>query len=333
MKLQRIIKFAVLSVATVVGACQSAESDGAPSSSGSEARCAEVIDKLKQCYPDLESDGKCTEETVAAFDSKNVASLDCGSMDNLGKADAFSFGGCGNDEHVCSFIFCCDNYTIGRYPQSAEWDIVDLVKDFQSVLPSNVESEQAALSRDQLVKGVSWTWSADVVEAKGGSAKKMAVELSQRIIEVPYAQFVQRLPAESWGIKLAYYIGGEVAVDQQDPQGRAVRQVERMVLSPFPCAIDLRIGNNDMTKAEVIEYGTERAKVFWRVYFSDNDSTEADVGSVEFSAYDASSTLVTFHSAHRLNAPGGVHIPTDAVELALKTYFLDHIAKYAQVVK
>jgi hypothetical protein len=133
-------------------------------------------------------------------------------------------------------------------------------------------------------------------------------------------------------VSLDYYLGGQVVVVEEDVQGRVVRQVERMVLGALPCNLDVRLGNNDMTKAEIIEVQAERAKVFWRVYYSDNNSTETDVGSVEFSAFDPDATLVTFHSAHRLNMPLGIHIDNSVVKLVLNTYFLDHIAHYRELV-
>ncbi len=104
-----------------------------------------------------------------------------------------------------------------------------------------------------------------------------------------------------------------------------------MVLSPFPCDWDVPLTNMDMTKVEVIEYGADQAVVYWRVMYSDNDSTETDVGSVTFARHD-DGTLITFHSAHRLNAPGGIHIPNDVVQWVLRTFFVEHIIHYGEIV-
>jgi hypothetical protein len=297
-----------------------------------DQRCDEVVGQLAQCYPDLAAQGQCTAQTLELYEAYDVASLPCATMDDMGKADVFSYGGCGAGEHVCAYIFCCDDYVITQGPESWEWDITGVVEAFQAAVPAAVARERDAATTADLLGGVSWTWEQEVVEPAGAAPKAMAVELSERVIEVPYAAFSQALAAEDWGVSLAFYLGGEVRVNERDAQGRAVRQHERMVLNPFPCDMDTRLANNDMTKVEVIEYGSDWARVNWRVYYSDNDSTEADVGSVEFSAHDARSTRVTFHSAHRLNAPLGIHIPNDVVRAVLKGYFLDHIRRYAQLV-
>jgi len=105
-----------------------------------------------------------------------------------------------------------------------------------------------------------------------------------------------------------------------------------MVLSAFPCNADTRLGNMDMTKAEWIYYYADGALVYWRVYHSDNNSVEADVGTVEFWSYDASTTLVVFHSAHRLNAPLGIHISNTLVRPTLEWFFLRYIDRYREIV-
>jgi hypothetical protein len=296
-----------------------------------DEQCAQIIADLTACYPDLELDGECTEETVQLYEYHNVAELECTDVDDIGKADLFAFGGCGEGEHVCAYIFCCDDYVVTQMPEAIDYDIETLIEDYQALLPSQVAEERAGLSRTELVEGRAWTWEQDLADRVDAPLKTMAVELSVQLIEVPYSDFVDRLAPATWGINLAYYLGGQLLVIEED-QGLAVKQVERMVLSPFECDMDTRLGNMDMTKTEVIRYYSGRAKVYWRVYHSDNNSTEADVGSVEFSQYDEFSTLVTFHSAHRLNAPLGIHISNDLVQVTLQTYFLEHIRHYADLV-
>ena len=319
---------ACTSLVALMGACGSNSEE---SSSADAERCEEIVQALTACYPDLAAEATCTPETIAMYEQYDVQTLSCDAMDDMGKADAFAFDGCDAGEHVCGFIFCCEDYTITRSPTSAEWDILDLVNDYQAATPSDVLAEQASISDAELADGVSWTWEQEIVEQHGASPKLMAVELSQRLLPIAYDDFVQKLAPQDWGVNLEYYIGGEVEVYDTDEQGRATKQVERMVLSPFPCDMDTRLGNNDMTKVELIDYGQDYARVTWRVYNSDNDSTEADVGSVEFNAYE-DETLVTFYSAHRLNAPLGIHIDNVIVQKILKSYFLEHIAAYRRIV-
>jgi len=322
------LHLAILS-STVLPALACSPSDGEPAATPN--RCAEIVNALKSCYPDLEAEGRCTPETLSAFENYDMGTLSCEALDDMGKADVFAFGGCGEGEHVCGFVFCCADYTITRDPTATDWDLVELVDEFQLELPADVEAERLALSANDLEAGVAWTWEQDIVATVGAAPKPMAVELSERVISLPYDDFIARMPPQEWGIHLQYYVGGEVQVVETDSAGRATEQSERMVLSPFPCDMDTRLGNNDMTKAELIEYDDRGAKVRWRVYYSNNDSTEADVGSVEFRAQDAG-TRVTFFSAHRLNAPLGIHISTSIVQVVLQTYFLDHIEAYRRYV-
>ncbi len=128
--------------------------------------------------------------------------------------------------------------------------------------------------------------------------------------------------------------GGEIQVKvyERDGKDRATRRLERMVLTPFPIRVETALTNNDMTKVEVIDYRDDGATVYWRVMYSDNDSTETDVGSVDFRRFDDSSTVITFHSAHRLNA-AGFHIPNKLVKIALKSTFLGFIEHYRTLVE
>jgi hypothetical protein len=87
-----------------------------------------------------------------------------------------------------------------------------------------------------------------------------------------------------------------------------------------------------MTKVEVIVYESDRSTVYWRVMYSDNDSTVTDVGSVEFSAYDSFSTLITFHSAHALNGPLSIPIPLSVLAPALSSTFLGFTQNYVDMI-
>lgn len=141
----------------------------------------------------------------------------------------------------------------------------------------------------------------------------MAVEYTAGVTDVPFDAFVALLPAQDWGVELDHDLGGERQILDTDAQGRAVSQVERMVLSALPCDFEDALLNQDMTKAERILYGDDAITVYWRVYYSDNGTTAADVGSVSFVRHDAG-TQVVFHSAHSLRA---FHVPLpNAVAMA-----------------
>jgi hypothetical protein len=302
-------------------------------STGGGDRCSQVIAAMAACYPDLATEGRCSESTVAEFDRLDLGSKDCDTIDDVGKADWFAAGGCDAGQHVCDWIFCCDDYVITWRPSSAEdWNVTPVIDALGAALPDEVASAAAEASWEQLRGGVSWHYQQQVAERVGGAPKDLAVEYTQQLVEVPYEDFSAVLPAQSWGVELAHYLGGQVEVYEQDAQGRATAQLERMVLSPVPCDWESPLSNNDMTKVEIIEREPDRARVSWRVMYSNNDSTVTDVGSVEFAAYGSTATLITFHSAHKLNAPGGIPIPLAILGPALSYTVLDFTRHYAEIV-
>jgi hypothetical protein len=329
----RLLALAVLTSAGLMLGCGSEASPEAQPSAAE--RCETFISKMAVCQPDLANEARCTEDTLKQMEDLGLAEKECGEVQKAGKADWFSFGGCDSGEHICGWLFCCDDYVITWSPTSDDdWDIIAVIEEMQSNAPAKAKEEIESATRSELRNQVSVTFTQKVAEYVGRPALDMAVHISKGLVEVPYDLFQQRLPAQEWGIELDHYLGGEVKIYETDEQGRAVRQLERMVLSPFPVVdIENKLTNNDMTKVEVIEYAEDHATVFWRVMYSNNNSTETDVGSVDFRAYNDSSTLVTFHSAHRLNAPGGIHVPNDLLRIALKMTFGDFIAHYRKLVE
>jgi hypothetical protein len=204
-----------------------------------------------------------------------------------------------------------------------------VVETFEAATPAAARAALDEASDDHLRSVVSRTYVQPVAETVGGEPVEAAVEITRGLIDVPYETFIALLPPETWGVRLAHYLGGEVEVYERDAQERATRQLERMVLSPLPCDLEGPLSNNDMTKVERIVYGPDSAKVYWRVMHSDNNSTVSDVGSVEFRSRGAG-TLVTFHSAHRLNALGGIPIPLTLLRPALAATFTDFVEGYGE---
>lgn len=227
-----------------------------------------------------------------------------------------------------------DPYPITCLPRTESlWDVVGVVEAFQAQTPSWAFDWIRNATREQLLGDVSVSFVQEVADAVGAEPRNTAVHITTGIVEVPYETFIQIIPMENWGIELASRLGGEVLVYDVDDQGRATRQLERMVLSPFTVPLWTGLADNDMTKVEIIEHGVDGARVVWRVIYSDNGATEMDVGSVEFRRYDLDSTQVTFHSAHRLNALGAVHVPSDVLAPVLELTFrglVDHYRSLAE---
>ena len=291
-------------------------------------QCATLIGNMSACYPDLTAEGRCTQETLDLAAQHNLFQKSCEEVAQAGKADWFSLGGFGAGEHVCNWLFCCDDYEITWYPSAdRHWNIVSVVQHFQAQAPAAERATVDAATDADLRSGVSVAFEQDVQEYSDLPAQRLAVHISRLLIEVPYAELETRLPAEAWGVNLDHYLGGQVVVFDRDTESRATRQLERMVLTPLPIDFEHVLSNNDMTKVEVIEYADERATVYWRVMHSNNASTVTDVGSVDFQAWNGG-TLVTFHSAHRLQTLGGIPIPNALLKGLLSQTFMDFLTHY-----
>ena len=332
------MKRPVLGALTVTGmlllsSCGEGGNDGLAAASAAE-QCEALIATMAKCHPDLANEGSCTQETLELAAKNGLYDQSCTEITEAGKADWFSFRGCDPGQHVCDWIFCCDDYRITWSPSGdRDWDFVSVVQVFQAAAPLAEVAEIDAATEAELGAGVSVNFVQSVQEYSDEAAEELGVHISKIRVDIPYADFQKALPAAAWGTHLDHYLGGEVQVIERDDQNRVVRQLERMVLSPFPVDFEAVCTNNDMTKVEIIEYAEDVATVYWRVMYSNNGSTVTDVGSVDFRAHDEKSTLITFHSAHRINALGGIRIPNSLLRPVLSMTFMDFLTHYKKLVQ
>jgi len=307
------------------GACQPAEDEALTRD--------ELWEILSSCYPDLPPEAQAIEGTLEQYSADDFEGMDCNEIDDAGKADLFSFGGCATGEHVCSWLFCCeDDYDIHWNPDDEDWSFVSTVVTYQEATPEWALDELESASYQDLLDAVSVTFEQDVDAGTGKGPQELAIEITAGIIPVSFETFLERFSPDTWGVNLDHYLGGEVQVYAHDEQGRVLRQLERMVLSPFSCDAESPLSNQDMTKVEHIVYAEDSATVYWRVMYSDNDSTATDIGTVTFTRDGHSDTLVIFHSAHRLRTAIGTDIPNTLVMLTLAPFFSDHVREYREIV-
>jgi hypothetical protein len=233
---------------------------------------------------------------------------------------------------VCAYILCQCAYAVKNEYAVTEtiplssgseanplFDPRDEIFQLQQHTPKKYLDELAQrLGNQDTSKGFQTAYIQEVREYPSSKPLKMAVELTRIIIDVPYYEFIQKIPPEAWGAHLSGYLGGEVLVLKRDGQSRATHQIERMVLRA-------PIRNLDMTKSEVIVYDSDRATVYWRVFHSDNGTTRSDIGCVEFAGIDSKSTMVTFQSAHRL------YVPNFLVKWSLASTFMRHLENYKKI--
>ncbi|MBI5497278.1 MAG: hypothetical protein HY904_19850 [Deltaproteobacteria bacterium] len=170
--------------------------------------------------------------------------------------------------------------------------------------------------------------------------------LTEGVIDLPFEEFVKKMPPDRWGPNLAEYRGGEVKVTARDAQGRVTEQRERMVTeTPLSKYLRPLFGNyaNDMTKVEKIVYDDKNRTVAvkWEVLASDNKTTLIDMGELRFSARGGK-TKAEFESEHRIDTfPGTLEtiekIPVlnrvvqGATETVMRDFFAACVKRYQDV--
>lgn len=184
--------------------------------------------------------------------------------------------------------------------------------------PNNVIGKLEHATNVELERGFKSIYLHNVREYFNSKPQETVVELTCILINVPYKEFIQKIPPEKWGINLAYHLGGEVLCLKRDEQLRTTHQIERMVLAA-------PIKNLDMTKSEVIVYEKDRSTVYWRVFNSDNHTTILDIGYVEFAISGSESTIIKFQSAHKL------YLPNIVLRYTLANTFIHHLKNYKAI--
>ncbi len=130
-------------------------------------------------------------------------------------------------------------------------------------------------------------------------------ELTEGVVDMPFDEFMAKMPADRWGVNLASYRGGEVKVTERDDQGNVTLQRERMVTeTPLSKLLPGVFEANDMTKVESIHRDENSVTVKWEVLDSDNKTTLKDIGEIRFIRM-GDKTKIEFESEHRVDTfPG-----------------------------
>ena len=79
------------------------------------------------------------------------------------------------------------------------------------------------------------------------------------------------------------YLGGVLVPLAHDSSGRPVRQAERNIYLPQPNYLVLYQGKTiDVSKLEVVEYGANCHRLYWKTVLSENGSAACDDGIATF---------------------------------------------------
>lgn len=228
---------------------------------------------------------------------------------------------------MINFISGCTGIThITKMPSQEEFqDLKEVVSLLDTKMPVSIRETIENMKLEEMDQGKALSYD-DIVQEYNSANKKiekpMIVQYSVITIDASLNEFLKIIPIENWGSHLSGWKRGEVKQIPGESGGESRYQAERMVLS---------LGN-DMTKAEIVETTDTSAFVFWRAYYSDNDSTISDVGELEVIALGQNKIKVIFHSAHDLKFYGLFGLPKSIVHSGLERTFLEHLRKYKQLV-
>jgi len=203
-------------------------------------------------------------------------------------------------------------------------DIIEVVQQLNEQIQSSFGEEIENLSEEDLLKGVGFYTSQKVIESLLVlKAKRMSLEYTQKLYDIPFESFIKIIPPHDWGLYLHKLLGRGISHVKRDTDGNIISQIERMILKGVPF-------NIDMTKAEIIAYEEGKITVYWRVFASENKSTLSDVGSVTFAKQEGK-TSVIFRSAHQLGSNPIFECPIPNFPILQKEImqtFLKHLESY-----
>jgi len=224
-------------------------------------------------------------------------------------------------------IFGCTGINnITKMPRQEDFhDLKEVVSLLDANMPNSIREKIDNSTAEEMDQGKALSYEETVMEYNSinkKTEKPMIVQYSVITMDAALNEFLKVIPLENWGSHLSGWEGGEVRQIPTESESKSRYQAERMILA---------LGN-DMTKAEIIETTDKSASVFWRVYYSDNNSTLSDLGKLEITALGDKKIKMVFHSAHDLKFYGLMRLPKFMVHSGLRRTFLDHLRKYKKTV-
>src|SRR6201999_4346249 len=98
-----------------------------------------------------------------------------------------------------------------------------------------------------------------------------------RDLPIEFDLFVRRVDIARTIQFMNDYLGGVLVELAHDRSGRPVRQAERNIYLPQPNYLVLYQGKPiDVSKLEVVEYGADRHRLYWKTIKSENGSATYD---------------------------------------------------------
>jgi uncharacterized protein (DUF362 family) len=115
-----------------------------------------------------------------------------------------------------------------------------------------------------------------------------------RILDIDFDQFVERVNVARTIQFMNDYIGGVIVPLERDANDRPIRQAERNIYLPQPNYLILFHGKPiDVTKLECVEYSGDRHSLYWKTIHSSNGSAQYDDGIARFARTDDGRTSIS----------------------------------------
>ncbi len=143
---------------------------------------------------------------------------------------------------------------------------------FDRLVDELIQLEPIAAGAPEMSDGLRWRYVEDAVVFHYTSTLQIDFDLFVRRVDV--ARTIQFMND---------YLGGVIVPLAHDEAGRPVRQAERNIYLPQPNYLVLYQGKPiDVSKLEVVEYGADRHRLYWKTIGSENDSATYDDGIATF---------------------------------------------------
>jgi uncharacterized protein (DUF362 family) len=143
---------------------------------------------------------------------------------------------------------------------------------FDRLVDELIQLEPIAADAPEMSEGLRWRYVEDAVAFHYG-----------RTLPIDFDTFVQRVDVARTIQFMNDYLGGVVVPVAHDKAGRPVRQAERNIYLPQPNYLVLYQGKPiDVSKLEVVEYGADRHRLYWKTIGSENASATFDDGIATF---------------------------------------------------
>lgn len=117
----------------------------------------------------------------------------------------------------------------------------------------------------------------------------------RRDLPIDFDEFVATVDVARTISYMNDYLGGVVVELQHDSDGRSIRQAERNLYLPQPNYLALSGGQPiDVCKLEIVEYGPDQHRLYWKTIASLNDSADYDDGIVTFDRTSTGTAITIF---------------------------------------